>query len=234
MSEATQNAINLSDFEEPFAEGEVVFDPNATASGPPPVPENSSGYIGNLHFAKEDVGLALQWEKRIDKGGNAISLQTALVFEITMGDSEGRKIRQSFVNTEPSKFDQTTEVNKICQALGEGVSAEEVALHGPHKAQAIKLCETLGTMGATIKAIVQWQAKFLVEGESGKKESLRGEDGKVIMLKGATKSSWPKDALGNPKSHFTLGEAFPKYADTDYAGVQARVDNVIVRWAPAV
>ena len=223
-------AVNLAMFNEPFIEGEVTFDPAATASGPPPIPENKEGYPVKITFAEQDLNK--QWNRK-DENGRPKWLYTALVCEVLSGDYEGRKIRDGYVSTMVSPIDHTTAVNRICQALGQGVTADEVAQYGEHISQAKKLTDIVNA-GVPAKIFVQWQAKWLVEVDGGKKEALTDDNDKPLMIRGASKSNWPKDDKGNPKTTFTLGEAFPEYAEAAEASLPARVDAVVTRYAPIV
>lgn len=233
MSDNT-NFVDLSQFDEPLAAGdEPIFDPTATQSGPPPIPESKDGYIAILRFAKDK---AEEWWTKKEENGVAKYLYTNIVAEILTGQYEGRKVRD-FVSTQVNQFDKTTRTNLILQALGNPVTAADVAKMGAHKANASKFQEAI--LGEpTAKIFVQWQAKFLIEGEGGKKEALTtiNEKGKTvqIQLRGATKSDWPKDAEGNPRTHFTLAEAKPDFAGTDYANIPATVEAAIIRYAANV
>lgn len=233
MSDTT-NFVDLSQFEEPIAgSDEKVFDPNATGGSFRPVPEDT--YVGRLSFASDKVDE--QWSVKKDATtGKPQWLHTALRVEILEGDYEGRKVRDGYVSTMVMN-DGSTAVNKILHALGQPVTAEEIAQHGAHKAQAIKLNEVLAGE-PTVRITTQWQAKFLVEGDNGKKVTVKTHDDKKnkevdLMLRGANKSSWPKDDKGSPRHEFTLGEAF-KDAPAEASKIPAVVDAVINRYAAAV
>lgn len=231
MSEQT-NFINLSQFEEPIIQGDTpVFDPAATGGGFRPVPENPKGYLCRLKFVKESPGE--QWAAKKD-GEQPLWLYTSLVAEILEGDYEGRKIRDGYVST-MTMNDGSTAVNKVLHALGEPVTAEEVAQFGAHRAQAIKLSKVLAGE-PTVKVFVQWTAKWLTE-EDGKKVTVKVHDEKKgkyvdLVIRGASKSAWPKDNKGEPKVEFTLRDAF---SDAEEGrDLPATVDAVVSRYAPAV